>query len=177
MIQGTDMQTLPLEELVFQLSKKKELASLYNHASEAWNHNFFWKCMCPRATAPSASTLGRLELHFGGLDRFKAKFEQIANVHTGSGWTWLVDHDGHLEVTNTSNCMSPIIDPKITPLLVLDLWEHAYFLDYPYNRKEYMENWWPVVNWAFVEEQACEADQKNSWMQVGQSLKEYPNPA
>jgi Fe-Mn family superoxide dismutase len=177
LIEGTELEKLPLEDLIVKVSKDKKNAALLNHASEAWNHEFFFKCMSPNPSTPSPSLINSLELHFGGLEQFKTRFEQFATVHLGSGWTWLVDRDGHMEVINTSNTNTVIADPQYTPLLVLDLWEHSYFLDYRENRKEYVTHWWKVVNWKFVAEQLREAEGKNSWMQPGQGLTQYPASA
>jgi Fe-Mn family superoxide dismutase len=177
LVEGTDMETLSLEELIVKASKNKSKTALLNHAAEAWNHNFFWQCMSPTPSAPSPTLINSFELHFGGLEQFKEKFEQFATVHLGSGWTWLVDRDGHMEVINTSNSGTVITDPQYTPLLVLDLWEHAYFLDYRESRKEYLAQWWKVVNWKFVAGQLKEAESKNTWMQSStsaQALKPYP---
>jgi len=157
LIQGTGMEDLSLEELIHKTKKDKEKIHIYHHASEAWNHNFFLQCMSSRATEPDADLLSLFDLHFGGFEHFKKKFEAVAKVQLGSGWTWLVDREGHLELVNTSNTGCVIIDPQTAPLLVLDVWEHAYYLDFRDNRSEYVRHWWNVVNWNFVATKAREA--------------------
>ena len=107
----------------------KQHAVLFNNVAQIWNHSFFWECMTPNATEPSAALADALTLHFGSVEKFKEKFSQNAIANFGSGWTWLIDNDGQLEIYNTSNAGTPLtLGSSVTPLLTIDVWEHAYYL-------------------------------------------------
>jgi len=161
--QTNRLKDLELEDLVVASSKDKANASLYNAASGIWNHNFFWQCMKPGGVPPNPHLLDLLKLHFGGLERFQERFGQFARAHFGSGWVWLVDKDGHLEVTTTSNSNSPLTTPQLSPLLVLDVWEHAYYQDHGEDRDHYVRTWWRVVDWDFVWQNLQKAQGKRTW--------------
>jgi len=174
--EGTEFQDLDLEKIVTESLEKGEL-TLHNHAALAWNHQFFWQCMREAGGPdPSLELLERFDIHFGGLQRFKDKFTAQVQVQLGSGWVWLVDQDGHLQIVNVPNTGCVLTKPLWHPILVLDVWEHAYYLDHRDDRKKYVDNWWQVVDWAFVERRIREADQRNSWLYANQGLKSYPAP-
>ncbi len=121
-----------------------------NNAGGAWNHNFFWQVMKPNGGSPTGKVADALNGAFGSLDKFKEKFTQAALGQFGSGWAWLVSQNGKLEIGSTPNQDNPLMGGakiKGTPLLGLDVWEHAYYLKYQNKRAEYIENWWNVVNW------------------------------
>jgi Fe-Mn family superoxide dismutase len=126
-------------------------AKARNNGGGAWNHNFFFLGMKPRSGAPSGKTADALTGAFGSIDKFKEMFTQAAMTRFGSGWAWLVkDAAGKLMITSTPNQDNPLMDlaeGKGTPLLGLDVWEHAYYLKYQNKRNEYIANWWTVVNW------------------------------
>jgi Fe-Mn family superoxide dismutase len=128
-----------------------------NHGGGHWNHTFFWRCMRPAAepaVAPSAGLQTALEGTFGSVEGFKAQFTEAAKSVFGSGWAWLVKApDGKLTLTTTPNQDNPLMDlaeQRGKPLLGLDVWEHAYYLQYQNRRPDYVGGWWPVVNWAYV---------------------------
>lgn len=121
-----------------------------NNAGGAWNHNFFWQVMKPKSGKPSGKVAEALNGAFGSFDSFKEKFTQAALGQFASGWAWLVSQNGKLVIGSTPNQDNPLMNgAKIsgTPLLGLDVWEHAYYLKYQNKRAEYIENWWNVVNW------------------------------
>jgi Fe-Mn family superoxide dismutase len=126
-------------------------ARLRNNAGGTWNHNFFWQVMAPAgSTTPQGRVLDALNGSFGNLEKFKAAFTDAAMKRFGSGWAWLVVQGGKLAIGSTPNQDNPLMDVselKGTPLLAIDVWEHAYYLKYQNKRNEYVANWWQVVNW------------------------------
>lgn len=121
-----------------------------NNGGGAWNHNFFWMVMKPESKGPSGKVLEALNASFGSVEKFKEQFTQAAMSRFGSGWAWLVSDNGKLKIGSTPNQDNPMMDVsefKGTPLLGLDVWEHAYYLKYQNKRNEYVNNWWNVVNW------------------------------
>lgn len=132
-------------------------ANARNNGGGAWNHNFFWQVMKPgQAGQPSGKVADAIQSAFGSFEKFKEQFTQAAMSRFGSGWAWLVDANGKLIVGSTPNQDNPMMDDagdiKGTPLLGIDVWEHAYYLKYQNKRNEYVANWWNVVNWDAVAE-------------------------
>ncbi|MBK8500166.1 MAG: superoxide dismutase [Flavobacteriales bacterium] len=129
-------------------------AKVRNNAGGAWNHNFFWQVMAPGNSAPPAGkVLDALNGAFGSFEKFKEAFTDAAMKRFGSGWAWLVSGNGTLAIGSTPNQDNPLMDVselKGSPLLALDVWEHAYYLNYQNKRAEYIANWWNVVNWDTV---------------------------
>lgn len=135
----------------------KDVASysdkLRNNAGGAWNHNFFWESMTPNGVAPSGKLTDALQATFGSFEQFKEQFAQVAVTRFGSGWVWLVNHQGKLEIISTPNQDNPLMgSSQMIPLLALDVWEHAYYLKYQNRRSDYIQNWWNVVHWKQVAE-------------------------
>ncbi len=129
-------------------------AKARNNGGGVWNHNFFWQVM--RATPASGNAAqgkisDAINSSFGSFDKFKEQFTQAAMTRFGSGWAWLVNDNGKLKIGSTPNQDNPLMDVvtdiKGTPLLAIDVWEHAYYLKYQNKRNEYVANWWNVVNW------------------------------
>ncbi len=137
-----------IEELFASISKYP--AAVRNNGGGYYNHLLFWKFMSPNGGQPSSELAEAINSTFGSVDEFKKVFNNAAVTRFGSGWAWLVLVDGKLVVTSTPNQDSPLMDVsdvKGTPLLCLDVWEHAYYLKYQNRRPEFAENWWNVVNW------------------------------
>ena len=146
MIEGTEFAKASLEEVI-----KASSGGLFNNVAQIWNHSFFWNCLTPNAAAPSAELRSALESAFGSVDDFKAKFTDTAATTFGSGWAWLVKTaDGSLDIVSTSNAGTPMTSGQ-TALLTADVWEHAYYIDYRNARPKYLEAFWNLVNWDFVE--------------------------
>jgi superoxide dismutase, Fe-Mn family len=127
-------------------------AKARNNGGGAWNHNFFWQVMKPNSTAPAGKISDAINSTFGSFEKFKEQFSQAAMTRFGSGWAWLVSDGGKLKIGSTANQDNPLMnlgtaDLKGTPLLALDVWEHAYYLKYQNKRNEYVANWFNVVNW------------------------------
>lgn len=141
-------------EKEFFSNASKLSAKARNNGGGAWNHNFFWEVMKPGGGgAPSGKVADALNGSFGSLEKFKEAFGQAAATRFGSGWAWLVSDGGKLKIGSTPNQDNPLMDLselKGTPLLALDVWEHAYYLKYQNKRADYITNWWNVVNWDAV---------------------------
>jgi len=127
-----------------------------NNGGGHWNHSFFWKCMAPKAGgAPAGKLADDLKAAFGSFDAFKEKFEAAGLGRLGSGWAWLIVNNGKLEVVSTPNQDNPLMGKAVagcegTPILVADVWEHAYYLKYQNRRADFLKAWWNLVNWAGV---------------------------
>ncbi len=139
-------------EILSEVSKYP--AAIRNHGGGFFNHKLFWKMLAPaKGQQPSADLMNALNRDFGTFDAFKEKFTAAAKTVFGSGWAWLIMANGKLMITTTPNQDSPVMDivaDKGTPLLCLDVWEHAYYLKYQNRRPEYIDAFWNVVNWDFV---------------------------
>ena len=155
LIAGTDYESLQLEEIVVRAAKDKDAAAkkIFNNAAQAWNHDFYWHSMSPKGGAPTGKIKDALEKDFGDLAAFKKAFGQAAAGQFGSGWAWLVQgKDGALKIETTSNADTPIAHGG-TPLLVADVWEHAYYLDFQNRRPDHVAAWLDkLANWSFAEE-------------------------
>ena len=120
-----------------------------NNGNQAYNHNVFWKSMTPEKHEPTGKILEMLNTTYGGTDKFKEEFTNKATTLFGSGWVWLfLNKDGNLEIKQYSNEANPLSEG--TPLLPLDVWEHAYYLLHQNRRPDYVKNWWNVVNWDYI---------------------------
>jgi Fe-Mn family superoxide dismutase len=138
-----------LEQLLGDLNAVPEdiRTAVRNHAGGSWNHNLFWDIMAPKAGgAPKGALAKAIDSAFTSFDNFKAEFEKAANGRFGSGWAWLVRKGQGLAILSTANQDNPLSD-GLTPILGLDVWEHAYYLKYQNRRAEYVGNWWNVVDW------------------------------
>lgn len=148
-----DLQAKTIEDLVKDIDKlpKEIQASVRNNGGGHLNHSIFWKLMAPdQPGEPSGKIAQSIDNVFGSFSNFQIKFAEAAVNRFGSGWVWLVDNNGKLEITSTPNQDSPMsIGQK--PVLALDVWEHAYYLKYQNRRPEYIDAWWNVVNWQEVE--------------------------
>jgi Fe-Mn family superoxide dismutase len=152
-VKGTPAEGMKPEEIFVSMSKYPD--PVRNNAGGFYNHTFFWNNLVKGSAGPSAAVLDAITKSFGSFDKFKETFSNAAKTRFGSGWAWLVKKpDGNLEVGSTPNQDNPLMDIsplKGTPLLTLDVWEHAYYLKYQNRRPEYIEAFWNVVNWAEVE--------------------------
>lgn len=144
----------PLEEVVREAHRRED-KSLFNNAAQAWNHAFFWRCMRPAGGGgPEGELLRAIDESFDGLDALKEAFVTEGAGHFASGWVWLVTGPQGLKVISTHDADDTLVRDGVFPLLVCDLWEHAYYLDYKNDRKGFLERWFDnVANWAFAAEQ------------------------
>ncbi|MCI7420739.1 MAG: superoxide dismutase [Alphaproteobacteria bacterium] len=138
LISGTQFETMTLEEIVIAAHKKNEYLDIYNNAAQVWNHNFYWQSLNPNGGEPNKKLLEKIEETFGSFNDFKDTMRQKALEQFGSGWAWLAeDSNGNLLCYNTSNADNPLIFGH-TPLLTIDVWEHAYYLDSQNMRADYV---------------------------------------
>ncbi|HTN07133.1 superoxide dismutase [Agriterribacter sp.] len=153
-IAGTPNENKSLEELVKAAGTISP--AVRNNGGGHWNHSFFWEILAPNAGGkPSGKLAAAIDTAFGSFDEFKTKFSAAGATRFGSGWAWLIVKDGKLEVTSTPNQDNPLMDVaevKGTPILGVDVWEHAYYLKYQNKRPDYLAAIWNVVNWKKVEE-------------------------
>ena len=146
LIKGTEFENLSLEEII-----KKSQGGVFNNSAQVWNHTFFWNCMTPNGGgAPTGPVADAINAKWGSFDKFKEEFQKSAVGNFGSGWTWLVQKpDGSVDIVNTSNAATPLTTEN-KALLTVDVWEHAYYIDYRNARPKFVEGWWNLVNWNFV---------------------------
>jgi superoxide dismutase, Fe-Mn family len=145
------MATMSLEEIIKATFGDASKAGIFNNAAQVWNHTFFWNSMKPNGGgAPTGELAAKIDASFGSLDKFKEEFKAAATTQFGSGWAWLIKDGDGLKITKTGNAENPIAHGQ-TPLLTLDVWEHAYYIDYQNRRPDfitaYLEN---LVNWDFA---------------------------
>ncbi|MGL5043597.1 MAG: superoxide dismutase [Fe] [Plesiomonas sp.] len=146
LVPGTEFEGKSLEDIV-----KTSSGPIFNNAAQVWNHTFYWNCLAPQAGGePTGALADAINQAFGSFDAFKTQFNDAAVKNFGSGWTWLVKKaDGSLAIVNTSNAGCPLTEGH-TPLLTVDVWEHAYYIDYRNVRPNYLNGFWALVNWNFV---------------------------
>lgn len=147
LVENTELATKSLEEII-----KTSSGGVFNNAAQIWNHSFYWNSLSPNGGgAPTGAIAKAIDDAFGSFDEFKAKFTDSAINNFGSAWTWLVKKaDGSLAIVNTSNAATPLTDESVTPILTIDVWEHAYYIDYRNLRPEYIDHFWQLVNWEFA---------------------------
>lgn len=156
-VKGTEFADKSLEEIV-----KTASGAIFNNAAQAWNHAFYWQCLCPPGATPQGDILDVIKRKYRSLESFETEFSTTASNHFGSGWTWLVlDQDGKLAITTTHDADTPLRHGQ-TPLLTCDVWEHAYYIDYRNARPEYLKGFWHIVNWQFVNEQFMRASRQQA---------------
>ena len=150
LIEGTRFDDLPLEQIIVSAREQANI-DILNNAAQAWNHAFFWQSLSPAAQSEPVGRIRELiEDEFGGIEEFKKEFRAAATSQFGSGWTWLVLDSGKLRIMNTTNADSPI-GTHMVPLLTLDVWEHAYYLDYRNERARYVDAFLEnLVDWRFA---------------------------
>ena len=148
-IAGTEFEGKDLEAII-----KSSSGGMFNNAAQVWNHTFYWHCLKPNGGgAPTGKLAEAINAAFGSFEAFKEKFTQTALTTFGSGWAWLVQRpDGSLALVSTSNAATPLTGDD-RALLTCDVWEHAYYVDYRNARPKYVEAFWNLVNWDFVESQ------------------------
>lgn len=148
LIKGSEFENATLEEII-----KKSSGGIFNNAAQVWNHTFYWHSIAPNAGGePTGKIAEAINKSFGSFAAFKEKFSASAVGNFGSGWTWLAKKsDGSLEIVNTSNAGCPLKD-GVHAILTIDVWEHAYYIDYRNARPKYVEAFWNLVNWKFAEE-------------------------
>ncbi|MDE9463857.1 superoxide dismutase [Fe] [Xenorhabdus bovienii] len=148
LIKDTEFAGKSLEEII-----KTSEGGIFNNAAQVWNHTFYWNSLSPNGGGePTGKVADAINNAFGSFAEFKQQFTDAALKNFGSGWTWLVKKaDGSVAIVNTSNAATPLTSED-KPVLTVDVWEHAYYIDYRNARPQYLEHFWALVNWKFVEE-------------------------
>jgi len=154
-VKGTEFEKKSLDEILKSISKAP--AAIRNNGGGHWNHTFFWEIMGPKKGGePKGAVADAIKAQFGSFEKFKEEFGKAATTRFGSGWAWLVAKGGKLSIGSTANQDNPLMDTvtdiKGTPILALDVWEHAYYLHYQNKRPDYIKAFWNVVNWDKVAE-------------------------
>jgi|SRR6478672_5504013 len=151
LVQDTELANKSLEEVIKASFGDASKAGVFNNAAQVWNHTFFWNCMKPSGGGqPSGDLANQINAAFGSYDKFKEEFKTAATTQFGSGWAWLVKDGDSLKVTKTPNAENPLAHGK-TALLTIDVWEHAYYLDYQNKRPDFIETFLEhLVNWDFA---------------------------
>jgi len=145
MIPGTEYENASLEDII-----RKAEGGLFNNAAQVWNHTFYWNCLSPDGGGEPGGALGEaIDKAFGSFDKFKEEFQKAGAGNFGSGWTWLVKDGDGVAIVNTDDAENPLRDGK-TPILTVDVWEHAYYIDYRNARPKYLEAIWKIINWDYV---------------------------
>ncbi len=147
MVPGTEFEGKSLEDVI-----RTSSGGIFNNAAQVWNHSFYWECLSPNGGGEATGAVAAaINAAFGSFAEFKKAFTDAAVGNFGSGWTWLVKNsDGTVAIVNTSNAETPLTDSSVTPLLTVDVWEHAYYIDYRNARPKYLDAFWALVNWDFV---------------------------
>ncbi len=174
LIKGTVFENLLLDQIVLTAPS----GAIFNNAAQAWNHSFYWKCLSPAGGGvPRGAIASAIQRDFGSFGAFKIEYARKALSTFGSGWIWLtLDDSGNLGISSTQNADSPLAR-GVTPLLVLDIWEHAYYLDHQNNRAKYLESFWHIVNWDFVAENYALALSERPFRIAHVRLKQAPEYA
>jgi len=151
LVDGTELAHKSLEEVIQIAFGDSAKAGIFNNAAQVWNHSFFWNCLKPAGGgAPTGDLAAKIARDFGSFDKFKEEFSTAAATQFGSGWAWLVDDGGTLEIMKTPNAENPLAHGK-KALLTIDVWEHAYYIDFKNARPAFIKNFLDnLVNWDFV---------------------------
>lgn len=147
LVAGTEFETATLEEIIL-----KSTGGIFNNAAQVWNHTFYWNCLTPKGVSqPEGKLLQALTRDFGSVEAFKEQFATAATTLFGSGWAWLVmDLAGILKIVQEPNAGNPMTN-DLLPLFTMDVWEHAYYIDYQNRRPDYIAALWTIIDWKGIE--------------------------
>ena len=153
LVAGTDLAGLALEDVIAKTAGQPDKAGIFNNAAQVWNHTFYWNSLSPNGGGRPSGVIGkRIEADFGSYENFAKQFADAGLAQFGSGWVWLVDDGGILKILKTPNAENPMSQKKGRALLVIDVWEHAYYLDYQNRRNDYLKTVIEkLINWEFAE--------------------------
>ncbi len=151
MVAGTPFADQSIEEVIKAVANDSSKSGIFNNGAQAWNHSFYWNCLSPDGGGkPSGALAEKIDQDFGSYDRFREELSNAAATQFGSGWAWLVLDNGTLKVVKTANAQTPITE-GMTPILTVDVWEHAYYLDYQNRRPDYVASLIDnLLNWDFA---------------------------
>lgn len=153
LISDTELEKMTLEEVMLSVKEKPDQVAIFNNAAQVYNHDFFWASLSinPEEQKISTSMLELINKSFGSMDKFYAEFKALALSQFGSGWAWLVKDEAGLKIVKTANADNPLVH-GLKPLMTIDVWEHAYYLDYQNRRADFVESCLKIINWHFVEQ-------------------------
>jgi len=153
LVKGSDYESAPLERIIAETAGKADKVGIFNNAAQVWNHTFYWNCLRGNGGGkPSGRIAQMIDSDLGGYEQFKKDFAQAAVTQFGSGWAWLVVEGGKLKLVKTANADNPLTKGQ-TPLLTIDVWEHAYYLDYQNRRPDHVNAVIDkLLNWSFAEQ-------------------------
>ena len=151
LVKDSPLANESLENIIKATAKDEAKAGIFNNAAQVWNHTFFWHCMKPNGGGkPTGDVAKQIDSAFGGFDKFKEEFKTAATTQFGSGWAWLIADGGKLKITKTPNAVDPLSLGQ-TALLTVDVWEHAYYLDFQNRRPDFVQTFIDhLINWDFV---------------------------
>jgi Fe-Mn family superoxide dismutase len=157
-VEGTPHDSQPIEAVIKTIAGDASMQGVFNNAAQAWNHTFYWNSIKPGGGgAPTGELAQKIEADFGGYDKFVEAFKAAGATQFGSGWAWLVLENGTLKVTKTANADNPLTAGQV-PLITMDVWEHAYYLDYQNRRPDYIDTFLNhLVNWDFAAQNLANA--------------------
>lgn len=161
LLDGKPEADATLEEIIRATAGDPERAGVFNNAAQTWNHSFYWQSMKPNGGGePSGELAAAMARDFGGYQAFREAFAKAGATQFGSGWAWLVARNGKLEISKTANAETPLAEAGATPLLTMDVWEHAYYLDFQNRRPDYIAVFLDhLVNWDFAARNFAQAAQ------------------
>jgi superoxide dismutase, Fe-Mn family len=165
LIANTEYESQSLEDIIIATAGKADKAGIFNNAAQVWNHTFYWHSMKPQGGgAPSGAIAEKIIADFGSYEAFVTAFTTAGATQFGSGWAWLVlGVDGKLAITKTPNAETPLTTAGVVPLLTMDVWEHAYYLDFQNKRPDYMNVFLAqLVNWQFANENLASASKRQA---------------
>ncbi len=147
LVEGTEFAGKSLEDII-----RTSQGPVFNNAAQIWNHTFYWNCLSPNGGGePTGALAAAITAQWGSFAAFQTAFNDKAVNNFGSSWTWLVKKaDGSLDIVNTSNAGTPLTDSSVTPLMTVDLWEHAHYIDFRNARPTYLNAFWALINWEFA---------------------------
>lgn len=153
LVSGTEFTDLKLEDVIIKTAGQSDKAGIFNNAAQVWNHTFYWNSLSPKGGGKPSGQIGKkIDADFGSYENFVKQFSEAGVSQFGSGWVWLVEEAGVLKIIKTANAENPISQKKGKPILVIDLWEHAYYLDYQNRRVDYLKTVIDkLINWDFAE--------------------------
>ncbi|MBU1869166.1 MAG: superoxide dismutase [Candidatus Omnitrophica bacterium] len=153
LVYGTELAGITLEEVIEKTAGKAEKAAIFNNAAQVWNHTFYWNSLSPKGGGlPQGKIAQKIDAGFGSYDNFVKQFSDAGTAQFGSGWVWLIEDGGTLKILKTPNAENPLSQKKGKPILVLDVWEHAYYLDYQNRRSDHLKTLIEkFINWEFAE--------------------------
>ena len=161
LIKGSKYEEMPLIKII-----KTASGPIFNNAAQVFNHEFFWKGLLNEESTPSVELSDSIDKQFGSMEDFKSAFLDAGASLFGSGWVWLsIDAEKVLHIEATSNADTPVRDGRV-PLMVCDVWEHAYYVDHRNARAEYLLNWWKLINWHFVSDNLATEKEKRSYYYI-----------